>query len=198
MTPEAKHAFWHDLWVQLPFLVWLIALWMLLWGQFTVLAFVTGLIVAIFVTRVFRLPTVSLGGRLNLWYSATFMIRFLWAVMIGSFLVAGQVWNFGRQPGAAIMAVPLRYADDIIMTHVAVTSSLIPGSLVVETDRVRRILYLHVIGVNSAQDVDRMRDGVLEWEKRIVRAVGSPAQYRALKDDERKNRELRAAARGGR
>ncbi|WP_262927767.1 Na+/H+ antiporter subunit E [Microbacterium sp. NIBRBAC000506063] len=126
------------------------------------------------------------------------MIRFLWAVMIGSFLVAGQVWNFGRQPGAAIMAVPLRYADDIIMTHVAVTSSLIPGSLVVETDRVRRILYLHVIGVNSAQDVDRMRDGVLEWEKRIVRAVGSPAQYRALKDDERKNRELRAAARGGR
>src|SRR5690606_22212227 len=94
MSPEAKHAFWHDIWVQLPFLVWLIALWMLLWGQFTVLAFVTGLIVAFFVTRVFRLPTVSLGGRLNLWYSAIFIVRFLWAVMLGSFVVAGQVWNF--------------------------------------------------------------------------------------------------------
>ena len=36
-------------WRQLPFFVWLIALWMLLWGQFTVLAALTGLIVAVFV-----------------------------------------------------------------------------------------------------------------------------------------------------
>src|SRR5690606_28194387 len=137
--------------------VWLIALWMLLWGQFTLLAFVTGLAVAVFVTRVFRLPPVSLGGRLNLWYSAVFIVRFLWSVMLGSFSVSAQVWNLRRQPGAAIMGVPLRYADDLIMTHVAVTSSLIPGSPVVETDRVRRILYLHVIGVDSSADVDRMR-----------------------------------------
>ncbi len=199
MSPESRHSFWHDIWVQVPFLIWLIALWMLLWGQFTVLAFVTGLVVAIFVTRVFRLPPVSLGGRLNLWHTFTFIVRFLWAVMLGSFSVSAQVWNFRRQPGAAIMAVPLRYADDLIMTHVAVTSSLIPGSLVVETDRVRRILYLHVIGADSAEDVDRMREGVLEWEKRIVRAVGSSAQYRALRDDERRAREKRVSAvKGGR
>lgn len=194
MTPESRHSFWHDIWVQVPFLLWLIALWMLLWGQFTVLAFVTGIVVAVFVTRVFRLPPVSLGGRLNLWYSLTFFVRFLWSMMLGSFVVSTQVWNFRRQPGAAIMAVPLRYADDLIMTHVAVTSSLIPGSLVVETDRVRRILYLHVIGVDSEEDVDKLRDGVLEWERRIVRAVGSPAQYRALKDDARRIRENRSSS----
>ena len=199
MTPEARHSFWHDIWVQVPFLIWLIALWMLLWGQFTVLAFVTGLVVAVFVTRVFRLPPVSLGGRLNLWYALLFLLQFNWAMMLGSVSVTLQVWNFRRQPGAAIMEVPLRYADDLIMTHVAVTSSLIPGSLVVETDRVRRILYLHVIGTDSPEDIDRMRAGVLEWEKRIVRAVGSPAQYRALKEDERAARENRASAsKGGR
>ena len=188
MSPEAPHSFWHDVRIQLPFLVWLVALWMLLWGQFTMLAFVTGIVVAVFVTRVFRLPTIDLGGRLNVWYALVFIVRFLGAVVIGSLGVTIQVWNFRRQPGAAIMGVPLRYADDLIMTHVSVTASLIPGSLVVDTDRVRRIIYLHVIGANSVADIDAMRDEVLVWEQRIVRAVGSPSQYRALKADERMRR----------
>lgn len=193
MSPEAPHSFWHDLRIQLPFTVWLVALWMLLWGQFTMLAFVTGIVVALFVVRVFRLPTVDLGGRLNVWYALVFIVRFLWAVVRGSLSVTAQVWNFRRQPGAAIMGVPLQYADDLIMTHVSVTASLIPGSLVVETDRVRRILYLHVIGANSIADVDAMREEVLVWEQRIVRAVGSPAQYRALKAWERMQRSTPAA-----
>ena len=46
-------------WRRLPFFVWLIALWMLLWGQFTVLAALTVavLLVAIFVFTAFA------GGR---------------------------------------------------------------------------------------------------------------------------------------
>ena len=44
-----KRSALQQIWRQLPFFVWLIALWMLLWGQFTVLAFVTGLITAVWV-----------------------------------------------------------------------------------------------------------------------------------------------------
>ena len=36
-----------QLWRQLPFFFWLIALWMLLWGQFTWVAFLTGVIAAV-------------------------------------------------------------------------------------------------------------------------------------------------------
>src|SRR5690606_8686287 len=124
----------------MPFLAWLVVLWMLLWNQFTVLSFLTGFIVAIFVTRVFRLPTVELSGRVNIWYALVFLVKFLFAVLRGALLVTIQVFDFRHQPGAAIIAVPLQYADDLVMTHVSVTSSLIPGSLVVETDRNRRIL----------------------------------------------------------
>lgn len=188
MSPESKRGAVRDLLLQLPFLLWLVVLWMLLWHQFTPLALVSGLIVAIFVTRVFRLPTVELVGRVNLWYVLVFVVLFLGAVVAGAISVAVQVFDFRRQPGAAIIEIPLRYADDIVMTHVAVTASLIPGSLVVESDRDRRILYLHVIGVRNRADVDAFRDGVLRWEKRIVRAVGSPEQYRALKADESRAR----------
>jgi multicomponent Na+:H+ antiporter subunit E len=72
-----------------------------------------------------------------------------------------------------------------MMTHVSVVSSLVPGSLVVEADRDRQVLYLHVIGVRSMADVEAQREGVLRWERRVVRALGAPDQYRALKADER-------------
>lgn len=185
MSRDTKRAVMRDIWLQLPFLVWLIVLWMLVWSQFTVLAFVTGLIVAIFVTRVFRLPTIELSGRVNVWYGLLFIVQFLGAILVGAVAVTIQVFDFRRQPGAAIIGVPLRYADDMIMTHVSITASLIPGSLVIETDRDRGILYLHIMGVRDLEGVERQRADVLRWERRIVRALGSPEQYRALKADER-------------
>lgn len=186
MSPtETGRHFWRDLRVQLPFLAWLVVLWMLLWGQFTVLAFLSGLVVAVFVTRVFRLPTVELSGRINIWYAVLLVVQFLFAMLRGALSVTAQVFDFRRQPGAAIIAVPLRYADDLMMTHVSVVSSLIPGSLIVEADRDRQVLYLHVIGVRSLEDVEKQRAGVLRWERRVVRALGAPEQYRALRADER-------------
>lgn len=185
MNADARRRIMRDILLQLPFMIWLVLLWMLLWHQFTPLAIVTGILVAIFVTRVFRLPTVELVGRVNVWHSLVFIVLFLGAVVMGAISVTIQVFDLRRQPGAAIIAIPLRYADDILTTHVAVTASLIPGSLVVESDRDRRILYLHVIGVRTRADVDRFREGVLAWERRIVRAVGTPEQYRALRSDEK-------------
>lgn len=172
-----------QLWRQLPFFVWLIALWMLLWGQFTWLAFLTGLIVAVFVTRVFRLPPVELSGRVNAFYGALFVLEFVVALVRGSLTVAAQVLDLRRQPGAAIIAVPLVTDDDLIMTHTAVTASLIPGSLIIDADRDRRILYLHVIGVRSDAGVEAQRQAIRHWEKRIVLAVGSRAQVEAVKAD---------------
>jgi multicomponent Na+:H+ antiporter subunit E len=169
-------------WRQLPFIVWLVALWMLLWGQFTVLAFLTGLAAAIFVTRVFRLPPVQLSGRVNIWRGIVFVAAFVVDLVRGSLTVAWQVVDVRRQPGTAIVAVPLVIDDDLIMTHTAVTASLIPGSLIVEADRDRRVLYLHVIGVRSDRDVEKQRASVQQWERRIVQAVGSRAQVKQIED----------------
>lgn len=179
MSPAAK-SIAAAVWRQLPFFVWLVALWMLLWGQFTVLAAVTGVIVAVFVTRVFRLPPVELSGRVNLWYGFVFVVTFFLALIRGSLLVAWQTVNPARYPGTAIIAVPLRTDDDLIMAHVGVTASLIPGSLIVDVDRDRRILYLHVLGISSDADLESQRRVVQGWESRIVRAVGTRAQLEAI------------------
>lgn len=171
-----------QVWRQLPFFVWLIALWMLLWGQFTVVAFLTGLVVAVFVTRVFRLPPVELSGRLNLWYGLVFVVTFFLALIRGSLLVAWQVLDPRALPGSSIIAVQLRTDDDLIMTHTAVTASLIPGSLIIEADRDRRILYLHVLGATTDEDIAHQKRAILGWEARIVRAVGSRGQLEIIRN----------------
>lgn len=184
MSPDVKPGLpgaLNALWRQLPFFVWLILLWMLLWGQFTVLAALTGLAVAVFVTRVFRLPPVELSGRINLWWGIIFFVEFLGWLVRGSLTVAWQVLDPRRLPGTAIIAVPLVTDDDLIMTHVGVTASLIPGSLIIDLDRDRRVLYLHIIGVRDLDDVEKQRRSVQHWEERIVRAVGSKAQLEAIR-----------------
>jgi multicomponent Na+:H+ antiporter subunit E len=88
-----------------------------------------------------------------------------------------------RYPGTAVIAVPLRTDDDLIMAHVGVTASLIPGSLIIDVDRDRRILYLHVIGVSSERDVENQRRAVQGWEahrarRRVARAARGAAERR--------------------
>lgn len=175
-----SRASWRTVWRQVPFFVWLVALWMLLWGQLTPLALVTGIAVAFVVTRTFRLPPVELSGRVNLWYGLVFVLAFLGSLVRSSLTVAWQVFS-PRPPGVALVAVRMRVDDDLIMTHVAVTASLIPGSLVLDADRDQRILYLHVIGVHSEADADLQRESVLRWEERIVRAVGSREQLAQIR-----------------
>ncbi len=184
MTPQTHRTRFVAAWAQLPFFAWLVAVWMMLWGQFSLLSALTGIAVAVFVTRVFRLPPVELSGRINLWFALVFAVRFFFAVIAGSLQVAAVVLDPRRQPGTAVIAIPLRTDDDLIMTHVGVTASLIPGSLVTEIDRQARIMYLHVIGVRTREDVEKQRRTVLEWEKRIVRAVGSREQFARLRAEE--------------
>ncbi|WP_433675748.1 Na+/H+ antiporter subunit E [Microbacterium gorillae] len=186
MSAEPRRTFWQSLWRQLPFFVWLIVVWMLLWGEFSAFSLVSGIVVAFVVTRIFLLPPVELSGRVNVWYLAVLAVTFSVAVVAGSLHVTLQVLNPRRYPGTAIVGVQLETDDDLIMTHVGVTASLIPGSLVVQTDRANRILYLHVLGIDDDESLRKAKADVRKWERRIVRAVGSRDQMDALRRTEAK------------
>ena len=168
---EVRRRFWQ----QLPLLVALVLLWMILWSQFTWLSLLTGIIVAVVVTRVFYLPPVELSGRLNLWYTLVFLVHFFFDVAVASFQVAFQALNPKPIPRSSVIGIQLRTRSDLIMTLDAIAMSLVPGSLVVEADRERSILYLHSFATETADDVEAMRRKVLVVEARIVRAIGSTA-----------------------
>ncbi|GAB3045706.1 hypothetical protein GCM10027052_30260 [Parafrigoribacterium mesophilum] len=168
------------LWQQLPLLIGLVLLWMVLWGQATWLSFVTGVIVAILVTRVFYLPPVDLSGRINLWYTIVFLAHFFLDVAVASFTVAFQALDPRPIPRSSVIGIQLRTRSDLIMTLDAIAMSLVPGSLVVEADRERSILYLHTFATRTTGDVELMRRKVLVVEARIVRAIGSRTDLRRI------------------
>jgi multicomponent Na+:H+ antiporter subunit E len=181
VTPRpSAHEVGRSLLRQLPLLVGLVVLWMFLWNQLTVLSAVTGVLVALLVTRVFFLPPVELSGRFNLGWALVFVVRFLADLVVASVEVA---WKAVRPRGVtsnAIVAVQLHTRSDFVMTLVAEAASLVPGSLVVEADRERSILYMHALAVEDADGVERVRASVLGFEKRIARALGSADDLRRI------------------
>lgn len=169
------------LWEQLPLLVALVLLWMLLWGTVSWISVLSGIAVALVVTRVFYLPPVELSGRVNFFWGLVFLGRFLGEVFVASFLVASQALRPRGVRTSAVVAVDLVTRSDFIMTLTSIAISLIPGSIVLEVDRERSILYLHAVGIEDLDGVEALKRKVLSVERGIVRAVGSRADMERAK-----------------
>ncbi|TDW29573.1 Na+/H+ antiporter subunit E [Cryobacterium psychrophilum] len=166
---------------QLPAIVGLVVLWMLLWGSFSWLNFVTGTGVAVLVSVSFYLVPVQLSNRVNPWFVLTYLVRLIIDIVRASVQVAGLALSPRLVTSNAILAVHLRTRSDLILTWTAVSTSIVPGSIVVDIDREHSTLYLHVLNVHSAAGIERFRRTVLETERRIIRAVGSRQDLERLR-----------------
>jgi multicomponent Na+:H+ antiporter subunit E len=160
----------------------LVTVWMLLWGVFSWASLISGLLVAAVVITVFPLPPVTLAGRPHPLALLRLAWRFLTDLVAASFQLAVLAFRFGHQPRSAIIRVPLRVPSDLVLTLTGEAVSLVPGSLIVDTDRASTTLYIHVIGVADRAAVERFRHEVYETEARIVRAIGSDDEIRRLDD----------------
>ncbi|MGO1660147.1 MAG: Na+/H+ antiporter subunit E [Canibacter sp.] len=166
---------------ELPLLIGLILMWMMLWHEVSLMSFVSGVVVAIFVTRVFYLPPVDLAGRLHIWWALRYLVYFFTQVIIASFHVAWSAIRPDREPAPAIIAVPLRTRSDFIITMTGMTISLIPGSLVVDVDRFGSTLYLHVLDTPTVEAREKFRNDVFWIETLLIRSIGSHAEIEAVK-----------------
>lgn len=168
------------IWQQFPLLLVLVVVWMMMWGQVSLLSVTSGILVAFVVVSVFYLPPVELTGRINLFWTFMFVGGFLTEVVVASFQVAWLTVRPAPPPKNSVVAVHLRTRSDVIMLLVAIVLSLIPGSIVVEVDRPRSILYLHVLNTADHAAVERFRAKALWVEERLVRAIGSRDDLRRV------------------
>jgi multicomponent Na+:H+ antiporter subunit E len=166
-----------------PFLG-LLLLWMLLWGEFTWLSLLTGVVLALLVSVAFYLPAVALSGRLNILYALAFVVRLLADIVLASLQIAWSAVNPWYRPSNAIIAVPLRTRSDLVMTFTAEAVSLVPGSIVLDVDRETATLYLHALNVRSVDEVPALKRSVLATERRLILAAGSADDLARLRDAE--------------
>lgn len=166
-------------WYELPLLIGLVITWMALWREISLLSFLSGLLVAFAVMRIFYLPPVELAGRFNVLWAMRYVGFFFWNVAVASVHVAWIALRPQPVSNCAIISVQLRTRSDFILTLVSLTISLIPGSFPVEVDREGRILYLHVLDTPDDDAVRAMHRTVTHIENLLIRTLGSPEEVKA-------------------
>jgi multicomponent Na+:H+ antiporter subunit E len=166
---------------ELPLLVWLVFVWGALWQDFSPGNLLFGALLAVVVARMFYLPPVELSGRFNVLYAIPFALAFLGWVVAASFQVMYLAVARGPDVSNAVVAVPLRSHQDLMVTATGHVISLIPGSLVVEVDRSTSTLYLHGLNVKNAEDAAKLRNDVRAIEARLIRIMGTREELELIR-----------------
>lgn len=154
----------------------LAVVWVFLWDRITLGNVVNGLIVGAVITQIFPLPSIQYFGRIHPWRVVVLVARFFYDLVPAAIHIS--IATFARNPrqGGSIVEVHLRTHSEFYMTIVATLVSLIPGSFVVEARRSANVLYVHWFDITSKEGVADIRQNVLDVEKRVVRAIGSPEE----------------------
>jgi multicomponent Na+:H+ antiporter subunit E len=168
---------------QLPLLVWLVLVWILLWGTWSWANLLSGALVSVLVTTLLPLPPVVGGTR----FRPVAFVHYLGYFAVDLLLSGAQVaWRTLSPRGirnSAILEVRLRTDSDLLLTIVAESVTLVPGSLVIDLDREEKSVALHVLHVDGPDDVERARSRVLAMEERVVRAFGTVEEIAALRHE---------------
>ncbi len=165
-------------------LCWLIGVWLLLWGTVSVANIVSGLAVALLITVLLPLPAVPVEGRVH----PVSLLRLI--VVVGSYLVVSSVqvaWlavKPGPPPLSAVLRAHLAIKSDLVLALAVNTINLIPGSIVLEIDRGRRLIYVHVIDVGSERAVERFYRQISRMERLLVAAFERDPEWRPSDDEE--------------
>lgn len=170
-----------------PFL-WLVFVWCALWQDFSLRFIAFGAVLAALTMSVFRLPTLYLSNRFNIFYAARFVVEIFWNIAKASIEVMWLAMTFRPPLRNSVVAVQLRTRSDLLLTAVSHTMSLIPGSVVVEVDRSLSVLYFHVLNTSTPEEIERFTRQVAYFEDLIIKAAGSREEYEALKQDEEADR----------
>lgn len=152
---------------------WLAAVWVLLWGDVSWANVLAGLLIGVVVSVGFRMAPIDFRGRVRPWRVAVLLGRFLMDLVRASVEVSAIALRLGYTPRGAVIGVQLRSHSDLYLTLTAELVSLVPGSLVVEANRLTGRLYLHVLDLAHSGGVEAVRAGVLAQEARVLLALAS-------------------------
>ena len=166
---------------QLVLLASLVLLWLMLWDSVTVFTILSGIAIAFLVTRVFYLPPVVPSGRFNVWHAAVYGVWFLYSVLRASIEVAWFAFRKRAVGAGSVIACDLRTSSDLVLTLIADTASLIPGSIIIDSDRAMGILYLHFLDCDSEEKLLRAKAQVYHIEELLIRTLGSHRDLAALR-----------------
>ena len=164
--------------LQLWVLVWLMLVWILLWGTVSAANILSGLAVAVIITLLLPLPTVPIEGRLH----PVSLLRLVglvgWYLVLSSVQLAWLAVKSGPPPLSAVLRARMAIKSDLVLAVEVNMINLTPGTIVLEIDQVRRMIYVHVIDVGSDRAVNRFYRQVAHIERLLVASFEREEHWR--------------------
>ncbi len=156
-----------------PLVAGLTVLWALLWGSWSPLTLLCGLVVSLLVTQLLPLPPVPLSARFSVWHAVRFLVVWSGYVVAASFKVAWVAFRPRGVRRSSITLVQLHTTSEMTFTLATLAISLVPGSYVADVDLRRRRLLLHVLDTERVEQVEQERAIALRIEAMVIRTLGS-------------------------
>jgi multicomponent Na+:H+ antiporter subunit E len=165
-------------------LCWLVLVWILLWGTVSAANILSGLAVALLITLLLPLPTVPIEGRVHPLSLVRLVFTVAYYLVLSSVQVAWLAVKPGPPPLSAVLWAHLAVKSDLVLALAVNIFNLIPGSIVLEIDQARRMLYMHVIDVGSDRAVRRFYSQVSVVERLLVTSFEREADWRPSAEKE--------------
>ncbi|OBF31570.1 Na+/H+ antiporter subunit E [Mycobacterium sp. ACS1612] len=166
-------------------LIWLMLVWILLWGTFSAANIVSGLAVALGITLLLPLPVVPVEGRLHPVSLLRLIALVAWHLVVSSMQLAWLALKPGPPPLSAVLRAHVAVKSDLVLALAVNMINLTPGTIVLEIDQVRRMIYVHVIDVGSERAVARFYRQIAQIERMLVAAFERDEDWRPVAEGER-------------
>jgi multicomponent Na+:H+ antiporter subunit E len=165
-------------------LCWLTLVWVLLWGKLSAGNILGGLAIAMVITVLLPLPAVPIEGRLHPLSLLRLVVVVAYQLVLSSVQVAWLAVKPGPPLLSAVLRARLAIKSDLVLALAVNIMSLIPGSIVLEVDQERRLVYVHVIDVGNEKAVARFYRQVEQIERLLVAAFERDADWQPSTDKE--------------
>ena len=158
-------------------------IWTLAWGSLTVANVLSGVAVALLLLLVIPDDTSGLRrrSRVRPRAIARFVGHVLLKVVESNVVLSREVLTRDSRINTGVIAVPLPDCSDGLITLIANTMALTPGTMPIQVDRNPTVLYVHVLQLS---DIEEARRDVQHLADLAYRAFGSEAAIAALPDRE--------------
>ncbi|KMO79307.1 Na+/H+ antiporter subunit E [Mycolicibacterium chubuense] len=163
---------------------WLILVWVLLWGNVSAANLLSGLVIALVITVLLPLPPVPVEGRLHPIPLLRLVITVVWYLVSSSVQVAALALKPGPPPLSAVLRAHLAVKSDLVLVLAVNIINLTPGTMVLEIDQPRRMIYVHVLDVGSDRTVARFHRQVANLQKLLVDSFERDADWRPAAEKE--------------
>ncbi|MEU7765862.1 Na+/H+ antiporter subunit E [Nocardia sp. NPDC049190] len=154
--------------VRFAILVWLAVVYVALWGDLSVANLVAGLAVGALIMLALPLPRVPVSGRLNPLPLVELVVVSAYYALESSLQVAWFAVRPAQLPVSGVLRVYLSTRSDLVLVLCTDLLNLIPGTMVLEIDRERCVVYVHVFDVSSDAAVDKFYRTTRRLERLLI------------------------------